>query len=414
VALGRGFDHVRVFEAGSKVGGVWNFDSKRSSSNPMYAGLVSNLPKCIMQFSEASKFIGDPSTSFATHQEVQRYLEEFSRAQGVDDIVELNSRVVSVERTDDDGGGWIVAREGGARDTFDAVVVCNGHYSKPHWPARVPGTELFGGRMMHSKEYDSSLVQELKGQSVLVVGARASATDIARELSRTCHTVVVADRGLNELVGSSASGTVGLDYKHRAGLTAITGERTVEFFDGQQAEVDVIIMATGFDYDFEFLEGVVSQDERAVRPLFEHVFYMDDPTLSFIGLTHSNVPFPLFLLQAHWVASVLSGEAALPTTAQRREWLASYEADVKTKGGWPRNYHHQGDAQWGYCKRVAEHCGMLTEALAAYIDTNEAIYNDNKSHMPTHPGGDDAYRRRLFSAVDRASASFTVQEPNPV
>ena len=51
-----------------------------------------------------------------------------------------------------------------------------------------------------------------------------------------------------------------------------------------------------------------------VFPLYKHLFppaYA--PTLSFVGLPWKIVPFPLYELQARWVARLLSGRVQLPS-----------------------------------------------------------------------------------------------------
>lgn len=58
---------------------------------------------------------------------------------------------------------------------FDAVMVCNGHYSVPKVP-EVKNLDLFPGLQMHSHEYRSPGV--FKGLRVVVLGAAASGTDI--------------------------------------------------------------------------------------------------------------------------------------------------------------------------------------------------------------------------------------------
>lgn len=70
--------------------------------------------------------------------------------------------------------------------TFDAVVVCNGHYSVPRRP-HLPGTERFPGRIMHSHSYREN--ESFRGLTVIVIGASASGEDICREISLVAHKV---------------------------------------------------------------------------------------------------------------------------------------------------------------------------------------------------------------------------------
>ena len=65
-------------------------------------------------------------------------------------------------------------------DVFDAVVVCNGHYSVPRRPA-LPGAARFPGRVLHSHSYRENAAYA--GLRVVVVGASASGEDISREIA---------------------------------------------------------------------------------------------------------------------------------------------------------------------------------------------------------------------------------------
>ena len=75
--------------------------------------------------------------------------------------------------------------------------------------------------------------------------------------------------------------------------------------------IDLIVLCTGYEFDFSFLsldkEGLIWTSKQ-VRPLYHHLFFALDPTLTFIGLPMITVPFPLFELQAKWAAQVYSGK----------------------------------------------------------------------------------------------------------
>lgn len=69
---------------------------------------------------------------------------------------------------------------------FDAVIVCNGHFSKPYIPD-IPGMKLFDGRIIHSHDYRSSKPYE--EQNVIVIGAGPSGIDIALQLAKDAKQV---------------------------------------------------------------------------------------------------------------------------------------------------------------------------------------------------------------------------------
>jgi hypothetical protein len=368
-------------------------------------------------------FVGSSPLSFATHAEVQTYLEDYCKRYDLASMIKFSTRVTSVRPAPD--GGWTVESRGESlcgdvatpptSDVYDAVVVCNGHYAAPSIPT-IEGMEGFAGVTMHSMDYDSHLchTDTFSNKRVLIVGARASATDIAREVARTAANVIVADRGLNGKVAQSSSyfqdrGGVGSSHgvlHHRPGVSRFSGGNAIELADGSVTEVDVVVWATGYDYNFDFLPpDLVTTKDRAVKPLYQHVFLRDDPTLAFVGLSHSVVPFPFFKIQSDWVTQVFMGASTLPSLEERSVWLEDFEASLDV----PRNYHYLGDTQWDFIKWMAAQSGRLDATLESYLETNRAIYNDNKGAMPDYPGGPDTYRQRVYTAIDRSSAEFVVE-----
>ena len=80
-------------------------------------------------------------------------------------------------------------------EEYDVVVVANGHYESPHVPPEWQEMALRGGvRVMHSKDYDQP--EPFTGKRVVVVGSRASGTDLAREIATVADLVLVVDRSL--------------------------------------------------------------------------------------------------------------------------------------------------------------------------------------------------------------------------
>ena len=69
---------------------------------------------------------------------------------------------------------------------FDAVVVCNGHYSDAR-RAELPGAEHFPGTIVHSHSYRDNAA--FRGLTVVVIGASASGEDICREIALTANRV---------------------------------------------------------------------------------------------------------------------------------------------------------------------------------------------------------------------------------
>lgn len=71
-------------------------------------------------------------------------------------------------------------------DFYNAVIVCNGHYSDPFIP-EIPGIDNFTGGYKHSHYYRSP--EEYKNKKVLVIGAGPSGLDISQQISNVATKV---------------------------------------------------------------------------------------------------------------------------------------------------------------------------------------------------------------------------------
>ena len=106
-------------------------------------------------------------------------------------------------------------------------------------------------------------------------------------------------------------------------LRLIPSGRAVEFEDGSTAtEIDLIILCTGYVYSLPFLRTInpaLIQSGDMVTNLYEHVFYVPRPTLSFIGLP--RVPsFAILEAQAVVVARTYSGRLPFLSGDAMRGW----------------------------------------------------------------------------------------------
>ena len=109
-----------------------------------------------------------------TREDYARYLAEYVERLCLD--VRTGIEVSTIERADD---GWSVQTSEGAR-TARFVVVCTGVDRVPLVPGW-PGADEFGGRLLHSAEYQRA--SDFAGRDVLVVGAGSSALEIAAQLA---------------------------------------------------------------------------------------------------------------------------------------------------------------------------------------------------------------------------------------
>ena len=120
--------------------------------------------------------------------------------------------------------------------------------------------------------------------------------------------------------------------------------------DGTQTEIDVLMLCTGYKYEFPFLSSpcaVSTKDER-VMPLYKHVVHIEWPTLFFVGIPKAICPFPLFDCQVQFALGTKDGRMELPS---KEEMYMDTKQDFENRrgSGFPvRHAHHMAARQWDY------------------------------------------------------------------
>jgi len=368
------------FEASDDVGGNWYFQNPNGVSSA-YRSLHIDISKPSISFRDFP--MPDRYPDYPHHTHIFEWLCDYADAFALRERIHFNTRVARAERGS--AGGWQITLEDGTRQSFDALLVCNGH----HWSARhpqFPGT--FDGPVIHSHDYiDPSDPLDLYGKRVLVVGIGNSAVDIVSELGRKTVSEVAfistrsgayvvpkylfgkpADQivktnpriplGLQRRMGRilprvfsgrmedfglptpdhnflDAHPTVSSELLGRLGagdavakvdVEELQGDR-VRFRDGSVERVDAIIYATGYNISFPFFdEDFISAPENVI-PLYKRMLKPGFDDLAFIGLGQP-IPtiFPLSELQSKLAARWLYGAWAPPPQAEMEHEIKRDEA----------------------------------------------------------------------------------------
>src|SRR5690606_38634392 len=119
----------------------------------------------------------DDYPDYPSHKQVLAYFEDYARHFGVIPYVRFNTEVTKAEKQPDET--WKITLNDGTVETFDYLIVANGHHWDPRMPS-YPGE--FTGEMLHSHAFKSAA--PFRDKRVLVVGGGNSACDIAVETSR--------------------------------------------------------------------------------------------------------------------------------------------------------------------------------------------------------------------------------------
>lgn len=375
---------VVTHEKGDRPGGLWDRDNASGLSSA-YVSLHTNTSKGRTELADFPMPADWPD--YPSADRVAGYLADYARHFGLLPRIRFASTVTAVERQD---RGWQVTTEDGSTESYDAVVVANGHNWDPRWPEPAyPGT--FAGTQLHAHHYRTPDVFE--GRRVLVVGMGNSAMDIAVDASYVARGPVLlsARHGVHivpkYLFGRPADATGGVisvlpwrirqrlaetllrvavgrpesyglpapsgglfqnhptisdtilhrvthgEVEPRPGIERFEGDEVV-FTDGRRDAVDVIVWATGYRVTIPFL------DERWLGPdpeqlgLYKRVFHLDDPSLAFVGLMQSTgAAPPVVEAQAKLVAAHLAGSYALPPVAEQRAAVDRALRDATARWG---------------------------------------------------------------------------------
>lgn len=168
------------YEKHSSVGGIWDI---QNPGTPMYesAHFISSKAKSGFHSHPMSAGVAE----YPTKENVLEYLQEFAVENGLLDKIKFNTPVLSVSSKDE---GWVVKSHKGS-EWFSHVICANGTTWTPSRP-KFPGD--FKGRLLHSVDYKSSDL--FKGKRVLVVGAGNSACDIACDAAQVAESALISMR----------------------------------------------------------------------------------------------------------------------------------------------------------------------------------------------------------------------------
>jgi dimethylaniline monooxygenase (N-oxide forming) len=378
------------FEVGSEIGGNWRYDNDNRMSSA-YESLHINTSRQLMEY--AAFPMPESLPDYPNHRQIAQYFDDFVDHFGFRDSITFRTEVVRVEPVA--GGGYDVTvrpADGGAADTrhYAHVVVANGHHWDPRWPEPgFTGAESFPGEQHHAHYYRTP--EPLVGRRVLVLGIGNSACDIAVESSRVAastdlamrrgaHIVPkyllgvptdrltdsplargplklqqwsmaallrlaqgkVTDYGLPEPDHAvlHAHPTVSQDLLTRLGHGDITVRPNIDrfegskifFTDGTSGEYDVVVYCTGYKVSFPFLDDTVVRAEDNHIDLYRRVVDPEHPGLYFLGLIQPlGAIMPLAEAQAHWVADLVTGVGRLPSKAEMRREISSYDAKLRKR-----------------------------------------------------------------------------------
>jgi cation diffusion facilitator CzcD-associated flavoprotein CzcO len=358
----QGFTNVCCYEKNDRLGGNWVYTAGEGHSSVCETTHIISS-KWLSHYSDFPMPSDYPD--YPSHQQVLAYFQNYAKTFDLERFIRFNTSVLQAEKIEQDQ--WILRLSDGTSETFNYLLVANGHHSVPRHPA---WANDFKGQYVHSHQFKNN--RGLDGKRVLVVGAGNSGCDCAVESSRVANRVDISVRSpqyiipkffLGKPTDTFAAGTQWLprflkDFLHklvvriqvgdyadyglprpnfpptrshptvnselldkirhgkvnpRPGVQRIEGQ-TVFFNDESASEYDVIIAATGYKLSTPFFApDFLNWEDATSIPLYLRMFHPAHKSLIFIGLVQpQGSVWPLSEAQAKLAAQYLKGNWTLP------------------------------------------------------------------------------------------------------
>jgi hypothetical protein len=270
-------------------------------------------------------------------QQIKDYVQGFAARYGLYGRVTLGVSVERAQAQPEDR--WLVTLSTGEQRTYDGLIAAPGVTWHPN-VAQLPGSAEFSGEIRHSASFRDGT--ELRGRRVLIVGAGNSGADIAADAARHASAAYLSVRrgyrfipkhvfglptdavmaGLleppagislpadrSELVDLMTGDLTRLglpkpdhdvlsshpimnsqvlhylahgDLVAKPDVTRLTPSGAL-FADGSQADVDLVLLATGYDYRLPFLEPDLLTWDQGRPQLYLNVFARERDSLYVLG-----------------------------------------------------------------------------------------------------------------------------------
>jgi cation diffusion facilitator CzcD-associated flavoprotein CzcO len=179
---------VRVFEAGTGVGGTWYWNR--------YPGCRFDSESYSYGYSFSQELLDewDWTEHFAAQPETERYLNHVADKLDLRRNITFRSRVKAAT-WDEARRAWEIALEDGARYRSRYLVTAVGPLSAPTLP-RIPGVEEFQGEAYHTGLWPKHPVS-FAGKRVAVIGTGATGVQAITEIAKSAGHLTVFQRRPN-------------------------------------------------------------------------------------------------------------------------------------------------------------------------------------------------------------------------
>ncbi|KAJ6467065.1 dimethylaniline monooxygenase [Mycena vitilis] len=397
---------IVLLEQRHDVGGIWLPDNNKPEppaipKTPLYPLLNTNTPVPSMTY---PSFPFPPGTPlYPTHEHIRAYHRRYAEHFNLIPHIQFNHTADAARWVgDEEAGHWdllIGSTSGQSTRTADHLIVATGNNHYPHIPVW-QGQDLWLAKdtrrqIMHAAYYTTP--DRYANKTVVVVGGRASALDIVTQVSGQAAKTYLSSRST---VSWEPEGPI--TYK---GDIANFTEHAIWFSDGTSANADVVILGTGYENVFPFLEaGEIirtdpsarrSSDDKAlllhtntryVFPLHEHILSlasgMPVTALAFIGLPVFVANCPSDRIQSLFAVYTMLNPSLLPPRSALLAQLDAREDWIRAQGEDPYKLGHRQLTPGGH---------EYQDGLWRYLQTHGAVPDDGVPYV-------EAWRKRATKA----------------
>jgi cation diffusion facilitator CzcD-associated flavoprotein CzcO len=404
-----GIDFVG-FEAHTEVGGLWDIANPQST---MYksAHLISS--RYTTGYTEFP--LGRDLPDYPGHAALRSYFHDFADHFDLRRHYRFGTRVIDTQPDDD---GWLVTSRGPdgteVTERFRGLLIANGTLSEPNVPT-FPGA--FAGELLHTSAYKDAEI--FKDKRVLIIGAGNSGCDIAVDAVHQARSVDLSVRSgyyfipkyilgrpadtLNQgkprppwlktrldglivrlLAGDPTRfGFIKPDHRiyeshpilntlvlHHAGHGDLRVRKdverfdasTVHFADGTSGDYDIVVLATGYQVHYPFIDPVHLNWVDSAPSLYLNIFTPRHRNVFVLGMIEAaGIGWQGRYIQAELVARFIRAQQVAPERAEAL-WSRVNGPRPDLSGGYRYRqlermpYYVNKDA---YTRAVNEHVELL-------------------------------------------------------
>ncbi|XP_014241997.1 senecionine N-oxygenase-like [Cimex lectularius] len=391
---------LTLFEQTNSLGGTWVYSDMIGEDeyglpvhSSMYKSLRTNLPKEVMMFPDFPH-ANKQGVSYLTAKEVLQYLNDYADHFNIKPNIKFRHYVKQISPL---GSQWKIEVKDVEKNTehvyvFDAVIIANGHNSKPRYP-RVNGLEHFKGNQVHSHNYRDAV--QFRDRKVLIIGAGPSGLDLTFEISSVTDNIVLSHH-------TDYAAKVGFPSKVvlKPDINRINRDGRVLFKDGTAMDFDDIVFATGYLYTYPFLskECGIEVEDNYVSPLYKSIININHPTMGMLAVLKHTPTFYMVDIQVRFFIKCLLHPELLPNKKQMLAELKAFEERKIMEGVRKCDFHMLGEDNQLYMDDLFKIAGIPPIPpilLRMYFHGYNAIFSDFKS-----------FRHNFYHIIDQEN--FTV------